>query len=195
MKSLAQLIQQKKQLRVVGFDDAPFQKEQDSQVSLSGIVCANTRFEGMLWGEVTRDGTDATDTLVNMLLPSKFFAQTHLVITDGLAFGGFNLLDLPQLSERLSRPVIAVMRRRPDLEAIDRALNLFSDAATRKALVAKAGEIHEMEGFTFQVAGCDAEEAGLALKQLTDTGKVPEALRLAHLIGSAVKTGQSSNRA
>jgi len=30
---------------------------------------------------------------------------------------------------------------------------------------------------------------------LTDTGHVPEALRLAHLIGSAIMTGQSSNRA
>jgi hypothetical protein len=34
-----------------------------------------------------------------------------------------------------------------------------------------------------------------ALTQLTDTGHVPECLRLAHLIGSAVKTGTSGQRA
>jgi len=33
------------------------------------------------------------------------------------------------------------------------------------------------------------------LNQVTDTGNVPEALRIAHLIGSAIKTGESSNRA
>jgi endonuclease V-like protein UPF0215 family len=34
-----------------------------------------------------------------------------------------------------------------------------------------------------------------ALKRLTDRGNVPEALRLAHLIGSAVVMGESSKRA
>ena len=41
----------------------------------------------------------------------------------------------------------------------------------------------------------DAHTAGQVLTRLTDTGHVPEALRLAHLIGSAIMTGQSSNRA
>lgn len=48
------------------------------------------------------------------------------------------------------------------------------------------------------MAGFDEDSFDFALRVLnrvTDTGKVPEALRLAHLIGSAVKTGQSSKRA
>ncbi|MCK5902663.1 MAG: hypothetical protein KAG28_05885 [Cocleimonas sp.] len=45
------------------------------------------------------------------------------------------------------------------------------------------------------MAGCDADIASATLQNVTDTGKVPEALRLAHLIGSAMKTGESSQRA
>lgn len=49
--------------------------------------------------------------------------------------------------------------------------------------------------FIFQAKGCSKETAGLLLQRVTDTGNVPETLRLAHLIGAAIKTGQSSNSA
>jgi len=41
----------------------------------------------------------------------------------------------------------------------------------------------------------DPAIVGAALATLTDRGKVPEPLRLAHLIGAAVVTGQSGRRA
>ncbi|MGA9522477.1 MAG: DUF99 family protein [Myxococcaceae bacterium] len=47
----------------------------------------------------------------------------------------------------------------------------------------------------FQVQGGDPDEIAQALRRITDTGHVPEALRLAHLIGSAIVTGESSHRA
>ncbi|MEM8675903.1 MAG: DUF99 family protein, partial [Cyanobacteria bacterium P01_G01_bin.67] len=47
---LETLIRQQKQIRVIGFDDAPFERGQTEKVNLAGIVCANTRFEGMVWG-------------------------------------------------------------------------------------------------------------------------------------------------
>ncbi|MDO9280583.1 MAG: DUF99 family protein [Pseudomonadota bacterium] len=67
---------------------APFDKQGDTTVAIAGVVCAGTRFEGLLWGRATRDGTDATDVLAGMLLGSKFHAQVHVVLLDGIAVGG-----------------------------------------------------------------------------------------------------------
>jgi len=195
MKSIAELIRLNKQIRVMGFDDSPFSKVNDSSVNISGIVCSNTRFEGMVWGEVERDGTDATDQIIDLVCNNKFHNQLHAILIDGLAFGGFNLINLPRLSKKLSLPCIAVMRKMPDVDSIDKALKNFSDYENRIQLIEKAGEIFHFEPFYYQCSGINSKEAGLLLEKVTDQGKVPEALRLSHLIGSAVKTGVSSKRA
>lgn len=195
MKTTLEAIRLKKQLRVIGFDDAPFSKQSDSYVNVSGVVCSNTRFEGMVWGEVERDGNDATERLIDLVTKNKFHTQLHAVLIDGIAFGGFNIIDLPKLSEKSSLPCITVMRKLPNLIAVDNALRNFSDYESRIKLIKKAGEIYNHSPFYFQCAGIDAQSAGLILERVTDNGNVPEALRIAHLIGSAIKTGVSSNRA
>ncbi|MGK0359267.1 MAG: endonuclease V-like protein UPF0215 family [Bradymonadia bacterium] len=194
MKSLADALRAHKLLRVIGFDDAPFSTD-DAHVNVSGIVCAGTRFEGMLWGQAERDGADATQVLATLCTQSKFHAQVHLVLIDGLAVGGFNLIDLPALAEAVDRPCVAVTRRPPDMPAIRRALGRFADAERRLRLVERAGPIYCVEPFCFQVIGAPPDVTAQALQQLTDRGHVPEALRLAHLIGSAIQTGQSGRRA
>lgn len=195
MKSLAEVLRLKKTIRVMGFDDAPFESERGSPVQLSGIVCAQTRFEGMVWGQATKDGDDATEVIANMVLGSKFHRQIHVVLLDGLAIGGFNLIDLPELVARVERPCICVMRRRPNMEAIHKALDCFEDKARRVALIERAGKVYERSGFVYQVCGVAEDHAAQALVRLTDQGHVPEALRLAHLIGAAIMTGESSSRA
>ena len=195
MKSIKKLISQNLRIRVVGFDDAPFKSRRNSPVKVAGVVCSGTRFEGMLWGEVRKDGNDATDVITGLLLNSKFHEQVHMVLVDGLAFGGFNLIDLPELARCVDRPCVAVMRKRPDIRAIKRALMHFEDHEKRIGLLEKAGEIYREDDFYFQVVGEDPEVTATAVKSISDQGNVPEALRLAHLIGAAVITGQSSKRA
>jgi endonuclease V-like protein UPF0215 family len=195
MPSLDRLLQSGRVPRVIGFDDAPFERAAGSPVSVSGIVCTGTRMEGMVWGTATRDGDDATDVLCALLRSSKFHEQVHLVLLDGIAIGGFNVVDLPLMSERLGLPCVAVMRRMPDLPAVRGVLSRFEDAERRLALLDRAGPIHTLDGFVFQCVGLEPDVVARALTALTDRGKVPEALRLAHLIGAAVKTGQSGRRA
>ena len=62
------------------------------------------------------------------------------------------------------------------------------DARTRRA-------IHRHGPFVYQVHGAEPHEIAHALTRLTDTGNVPEALRLAHLIGGALACGESGRRA
>lgn len=195
MKSLSELLRRGKTPRVIGLDDAPFVHAAGERANVAGVVCAGVRFEGMLWGDIAVDGADATEQVLALVKGSKFYDQLHLVLLDGLAFGGFNLVDLPALSEALERPCAAIMRKMPDMERVEQALHTFEDAPRRLELVRRAGPILQRGVFTFQVAGAEPDELASALERVTDTGHVPEALRLAHLIGAAVKTGESSRRA
>ena len=195
MKPLETLLAHRRTLRVMGFDDAPFEKRVGAPVDVAGVVCAGTRFEGLVWGTATRDGDDATAVMQRLLLDSKFADQVHLVLIDGLAVGGFNLVDLPRLASAVGRPCVAVMRKPPDMPAIRRALARFDDVDRRLSLIERAGPIHRDGPFVFQVAGAGPAVIARALSALTDRGYVPEALRIAHLIGAAVKTGQSGKRA
>lgn len=182
-------------IRAIGFDDAPFPRKPGVSVPLVGAVCAGTRFEGMVFGQVRKDGWNANAAIEALLRNGKFLPQLHLVLLDGIAFGGFNVVDLPGLAASLGRPCVAVMRKPPDLDAVALALQRLPRASARLARIRTAGPVHQRNGFVFQVKGGDPMEIADALARITDTGRVPEALRLAHLIGSAVVTGQSGRRA
>ncbi|MEL6496669.1 MAG: DUF99 family protein, partial [Cyanobacteria bacterium J06623_7] len=125
----------------------------------------------------------------------KFLPQLHLVLLDGIGFGGFNLVDLPALAARLERPCVAMMRRLPNLAKMKQAMSRLPNYERRLATLHQAGKIHDFKPFFFQVAGEQPEVIARALVQLTDCGKVPEALRLAHLVGAAVISGESSSSA
>lgn len=184
-----------KLLRVVGFDDAPFPRTFRTKVTLTGVVCAGTRFEGLMIGHIVRDGWTATREVVRMLRGGKFLPQIHLVLLDGIAFGGLAMIDLETLSKELDRPCVAVMRKQPDLAAFERAIRKLPRAERRLEILRRAGPIHESPPFFFQVRGAEPDAIARVLPRITDRGHVPEALRLAHVIGTALVTGQSGNRA
>lgn len=189
------LLRHNRQIRVIGFDDAPFVRHSNKPVAVAGVVCSQTRFEGMLWGQVRVDGWDSTDNLAQMLLNSKFYPQLHLVLLDGITMGGLNLINLSCLAQKLQLPCVAVMRKIPKLEKMKAAIYRLPHPEKRLLLLAKAGKIHVYPPFYFQVCGLSDSLTHRILHSLTDKGNVPEALRLAHLITSAVITGESGNRA
>ncbi len=184
-----------KQLRAIGFDDGPHRRLRGSKVDLVGVVTSGTRFEGMVRGTIRKDGDTATQTLVDLLGHSKFASQVHLVLLDGIAFGGLNVVDLPALHEACGKPCIAVMRRLPDMTAMRRAIGRLPRPARRLDRIARAGPIHRASSLFFQVCGLDSATTAAALARITDRGHIPEPIRLAHHIAAAIADGQSRGRA
>lgn len=193
-RSLGQILDTGRVPKVLGFDDGPWDAATD-RVPVCGVVCAGTRFDGMVWGSTGSAGEEVTPALVTLLAASKFAGQVQVVLTDGITMGGLGLVDLPGLARALAVPAIAVMRRPPDRDRFAASLRRYDDFEARWALVDGAGPVHERSGFVFQCAGVEVETAARLLAAVTDTGKVPEPLRLAHLVASAVATGQSGRRA
>lgn len=189
------LLRHNRQIRVIGFDDAPFQRHGQKPVAVAGVVCSLTRFEGMLWGNIQTDGWNSTENIARMLLDSKFYPQLHLVLLDGISMGGLNIIDLPELAHRLQLPCVSVMRKYPKLKKMQTAIARLPQPEKRLTTLAKGGEIHVYPPFYFQVCGLPGSITAKILARLTDNGNVPEALRLAHLITSAVILGESGKRA
>jgi endonuclease V-like protein UPF0215 family len=192
---LETLLKNRRTIRAIGFDDAPFIRNANHPVGVAGVICADTRFEGMVWGEIEPDGWDATEKLCQLLIGGKFLPHLHVVLLDGISLGGFNIIDLPLLAARLERPCIAVMRKQPKLQAMAYAMQRLPHPEKRLEIISRAGPVYEHPPFYFQVCNAQPEITAQVLQHLTDCGHVPEALRLAHLIASAVVKGESGRQA
>ncbi len=195
MPDLEALLRQGRRIRTIGIDDGPFERGQRADVTVVGAVCAATRFEGLLTTRVRPDGFNATKRLISMIGESKFCDQLHAILLDGITLGGFNVVDLGALYDATGRPVIAVTRREPDLDAVYRVADKLTNPARRRRMMAVAGPLHAGDSVCFQAYGLEPEVASAVLNAVTDTGNLPESLRLAHLIARGIVLGESGNRA
>ncbi|HEY7371909.1 MAG TPA: DUF99 family protein [Polyangia bacterium] len=181
---------------VVGFDDGPFARDRPgARVLLVGAVCARTRLDGVISGQVRKDGRDATARVAALVRGSQFDGHVRAVLLNGIAFGGFNVVDIHALAETLARPVLVVARRAPRLALIRAALTRLPGGAAKWRLIERAGPMEPLGGVFVQRAGLSPREALQLLAATTLHGNLPEPLRLAHLIAGGITTGKSRGRA
>jgi len=185
--------------RFLGIDDAPF-RFGDSRVPIVGVVVqAPAYIEGVLTTDAEVDGTDATERVSMMIRRSRYREGLAMVFVNGAAVGGFNVLDVDALRETAGVPVVTITRRRPDLAAIEKALRYrFADWQARLALIRKHGveampTKHKPLYVTY--VGASRHEVREALALTTVRGALPEPLRVAHLVGTAIVRGESHGRA
>lgn len=180
---------------VIGFDDAPFERTHRGNVLVVGVAYSAERLEGVLSGWVRRDGANATATVAQMVARSRFAEHTQAVMLQGIAFAGFNVVDLQALHRRLEIPVIVVSRRMPDMSAIRHALLERVRGGARKwALIECAGPMEPVAGVFVQRAGISLEDVEKLVRRFALHGNLPEPLRVAHLIAGAIVRGESGGR-
>lgn len=181
---------------VIAFDDAPFPRAHRGDVLLIATVYAGTRLEGVLSGRVRRDGVNSTRTIARMVRGSRFAGHLQLVMLQGIAFAGFNVVDIHALHQELGLPVLVVARRAPDMAAVRAALLEKVPGGRRKwRMVERAGPMEPVAGLYVQRAGIDLAQASETLRRLALHGALPEPLRAAHLIAGGVVLGESRHRA
>ena len=181
---------------VVGFDDSPFTRAQRGDIQIIGTVYTGLRLDGIISGHIRKDGANATDKLALLIQDSKFALQIKLVMLQGIALGGFNVVDIQGLQRKLGIPVLVIARRAPDLRAIKAALlSKVTGGAHKWRLIERAGQMEPVAGVYVQRAGLTLREATKVIEQFAIIGRIPEPLRAAHLIASGVGEGQSRGRA
>lgn len=181
---------------VIGVDDGPFERSHRGDVPIVGTVLTRTRLDGVLVDRVRRDGANSTERVAAMIHRSPFFDHAQLVMLNGIALAGFNVIDLAALHTELRRPVLVVARKAPDLRAIERALRTRVPGGARKwRLIQEAGPMEPVEGVWVQRAGVTLASAAQVLRDSRVQGWIPEPLRIAHLIAGALVRGVSSGGA
>ncbi len=188
----------KKNIRALGIDDSYFTPHVPGDVELVGVVMrAPNYIEGIIKRRIKVDGLDSTEKIIDMLR-TRFGRQIKVIFTQGMTFGGFNIVDIERIYRETSIPVIAVSRKMPDMERISQALKKhFEDWKLRIELLSRHNIERIKNGrFTIcvQYVGLDREEVGEILKLFTVRGAIPEPLRVAHLIASALYFQESRGK-
>jgi uncharacterized protein len=163
---------------------------------LVGAVCARTRLDGVLSGTIRRDGVNATRTMIDLVKKSRFAGHIRAVLLQGIAVGGFNVVDLHGLHDGLGVPVLVVVRRAPRLNLVKDALfNRTPGAARKWKLIEQAGPVEPLGELYVQRVGLELADAAALLRATTLHGNIPEPLRLAHILAGGVTLGESHGRA
>ena len=181
---------------VFGVDDGPFARRHRGDVALCGVAYARERLTGVVYGKLRKDGANATEAIARLVGASRVAEHARCVRLGGVTFGGFNVVDAPALADALSRPVLVVMRRRPNLREMHRALadDVPGGTAKRRRLE-RAGPIERCGAVYVQRHGLSFARAEATLALHTRDGHLPESLRVAHLLAAAHVRGHSHGRA
>jgi len=179
----------------IGFDDATFDLKSNVKTTrLIGATCQGTRLVNVGSREIHIDGNDATQNLIELVKLTEKYVQ--YILMDTITFGGFNIVDIKKIHEKTKKPVIAITEREVDLESVKIALGKKFPAQYHEKLkkIVNAGNLYETSINTaggvskvyFHAIGIKIEEAELLLKKLCVDSKVPEPVRIAHLIGKVI---------
>lgn len=178
---------------MLGIDDGGFVPHTKGTVDVVGVVYRGGYwFEGVMRTEITLDGLDATEKIAAMIEGSQFYGELRVIILDGITFAGFNVVDINELSGRVNLPVISVVREKPELEEIRRALQNLPEFEVRWQVMENAGKLFEVETkeevnpVYVHTAGILWEDAEKVMKTTSTRSLIPEALRVAHIIASGL---------
>jgi len=193
------LMRIKKEARILGIDDAPFTKSSKNVVVVGIIMRGGDYFDGMIKTEIEVDGLDATEKIIDAIKKSKYFNELKVVMFKGVTIGGFNVIDIENLSNELDLPVVVVSRKKPDMKKIYDALKNFPDGKKRWEIIKKAGKISKLniksnKNIYFQFKGLNENDAKKIILLTCTRSLIPEPLRLAHMIASAFVKGESGGR-
>ena len=189
----------KKEIRIVGWDDGPFEFKSKGKDVLIGAIFRGGQFiDGLLKTEVEIDGLDATDKIIEKILKTRH-KDLRIIMLDGITFAGFNIVDIKEIYEKTKLPVIVVNRREPNLKEFIAVLNRMPDAERRIKCVENAGPIYSInirnKRICFQCYGMKKEDAGKVIKESSTMSLIPEPLRVAHLIATGFVLGESVGHA
>lgn len=176
----------KKEVRIIAWDDCAFRFKQ-KKVQLIGAIFRGGQFlDGLLSTTITKDGTDATEKIAKAIKQTRHYDQLSYVMTNGITFAGFNLVDIRKLNRETGLPVIAVQRQKVNMEKFLLAMKRVKNYEKRADIVKQAGKIYSFGGIFYQRSGLNISECEQLLRTTTTHANIPEPLRAAHLIASGL---------
>lgn len=185
----------KREIRVIGIDDSAFKKVRGKEVLVIGTIYRGGQFmDGIISTKIRKDGNNSTKKLIDMINNSKFSKQAQAIFLDGIALGGFNIVDINRLSYKTNLPVITIIRKKPDINEIKKILKQIG-MERKIRIIEKFQKTIKHKKIYFQAVNIDADKTKHLIDICTKNADIPECIRIAHIIGQGVVLGQSRGRA
>lgn len=191
----------KPEIRILGVDDGPFEPRSKGEVPLVGAVFRGGRWlDGVLKTRIKQDGTDVTKRLIDIVNRSRHRGQLRVLMVDGVTFAGFNVLDAKEVFRKTGLPVIVISRELPDMMNIREAIKHLPRWRDRWRIIKGLGKIYPVKTKSrgapiyMQLVGIKRADAENVVKLSSTRSLVPEPLRVAHLIATAIVRGESYGR-
>jgi len=180
---------------LLGIDDGPFEKRTSLDTPIVGVLMeGHDVVEAVAATAFPIDGDGATEFLAAWIEGLRFRPSLQGVILGGITLAGLAVVDVAGLSARLGLPVVAVNRREPRDERLLAALDA-AGLSERRALVERSPAAHAVGDRLYAAgAGLTPEETTALVRASRGKSELPEPLRLAHLIATAIARGQSHGR-
>lgn len=179
----------------MGIDDSPFTRSDKSCYLVGVLMRMDFYIEGFVSNEIRVDGSDSEKSII-AILTSKLGKNADIVMTNGITFGGFNLIDPERVSALTGKPVITVTKKMPDLgtmkDAIIKHLGDNEKVSVLERMVPEEIRLKSEKVLYCNYTGISLNDTRLILSKTIKQGAIPEPLRMAHLIGRFVKFGSSS---
>ena len=189
----------KKQIRILGIDDSPFTFTDKYGMVIGVIMRGGEYLECVLRRHIYIDGNDATFVCKDMIKKTRHREQLRAMLLDGIALGGFNVVNIQEIFNETTLPVITITRDKPNFKKIEIALKKNFDDWKNRLNIMKNGTLYEIKTehnpIFIKCAGIDVSEAKEIIKLSTIRGVIPEPIRVAHLIASGITRGESYGKA
>ncbi|RZN62103.1 DUF99 family protein [Methanonatronarchaeum sp. AMET6-2] len=190
----------KGEIRVLGVDDGPYQKQKNKETLVVGTVFrGGSWLDGVIRTNVEVDGLEATEKIGQMILNSKHHDQIRVIFLDGVTYGGMNTVDIQELHETTDKPVVVVSRKKPDFKEIKKALKNLPNPEKRWRDIKNAGKPHKVKTTQknyekpvyIQYTGIEKQYAAEITRHTSTRSRIPEPIRAAHIISTGIMTGDS----
>ena len=152
------------------------------------------RIEAVAMGEFPVDGEDVTGYLAGWIGGLRTRPALQGVILGGITVAGLAVVDVADLAGRLELPVLVVTRRNPVASELAEALRAAGLEHRIELLQRVPRAFGVGEGLYLAHAGTSRVEAERLVLSCLAKSRLPEPLRIAHLIGQAIVLRESRGR-
>jgi len=175
--------------KTTAINDGSFKKEKHEETTITAVTIQGKLYiENIETTKVKIDGTRATEKIIKLHKNSNHIKQSNQILLHGTTISGFNILNIPKLHRETQKPVLTVLRKKPDKQKVEKAVKNTENHEKKLETIKQNPEYkkHPNKNIYYTNTGTPKKEAEITLERLIHKGNYPEPLRIARLTAKAI---------